>query len=122
MKCKLQNTQTTARGTSIVNVFVQEDLIITPAKRETMLINPVILGEENANTFYQASRAGEAGLLLDTILAALQGIPALATLKADGDAALHGTVKEVETFFTEEERSRQGQDCVICSFGVTKTL
>ena len=89
MQCKLQNMQTTARGTSIVNVFVQEDRIITPAKRETMLINPVILGEENANTIYQASRAGEAGLLLDTILAALQaGSLALAIVLDVADSAL----------------------------------
>ena len=89
MLCKLQNTQTTARGTSIVNVFVQEDRIITPAKRETMLINPVILGEENANTIYQASRAGEAGLLLDTILAALQaGTLAVAIVLDIADSAL----------------------------------
>ena len=89
MQCKLQNTQTTARGTSIVNVFVQEDRIITPAKRETMLINPVILGEENANTIYQASRAGEAGLLLDTILAALQaGTLTVAIVLDIADSAL----------------------------------
>ena len=88
MQCKLQNMQTTARGTSIVNVFVQEDRIITPAKRETMLINPVILGEENANTIYQASRAGEAGLLLDTILAALQaGTLAVAVVLDIADSA-----------------------------------
>ena len=52
-------------------------------------------------------RSTRGSVLLPAILAALQGIPALASLKADGDAALHGTVKEVETFFTEEERSRQ---------------
>ena len=89
MVCELQHLQTTARGTSIVNVFVQEDRIITPAKRETMLINPVILGEENANTIYQASRAGEAGLLLDTILAALQaGSLAVAIVLDIADSAL----------------------------------
>ena len=89
MQCKLQNTQTTARGTSIVNVFVQEDRIITPAKRETMLINPVIIGDENANTIYQASRAGEAGLLLDTILAALQaGSLAVAIVLDIADSAM----------------------------------
>ena len=80
---------TTARGTFVVKVFVQEDRIITPAMRETMLINPVILGEENANTIYQASRAGEAGLLLDTILAALQaGSLAVAIVLDIADSAL----------------------------------
>ena len=89
MVCKIRYSQTTARGTSIVNVFVQEDRIITPAKRETMLINPVILGEENANTIYQASRAGEAGLLLDTILAALQaGTLAVAIVLDIADSAM----------------------------------
>ena len=54
-----------------------------------MLINPVILGEENANTIYQASRAGEAGLLLDTILAALQaGSLAVAIVLDIADCAL----------------------------------
>ena len=89
MVCRLKHSPTTARGTSVVNVFVQEDRIITPAKRETMLINPVILGEENANTIYQASRAGEAGLLLDTILAALQaGSLAVAIVLDIADSAL----------------------------------
>ena len=89
MGCRLKHSSTTARGTSVVNVFVQEDRIITPTKRETMLINPVILGEENANTIYQASRAGEAGLLLDTILAALQaGSLAVAIVLDIADSAL----------------------------------
>ena len=70
-------------------------------------VNPPLAFEAWGRRFSISALNKRGSVLLPAILAALQGIPALASLKADGDAALHGTVKEVETFFTEEERSRQ---------------
>ena len=70
-------------------------------------VNPPLAFEAWGRRFSISALNKRGSVLLPAILAALQGIPALASLKADGNAALHGTVKEVETFFTEEERSRQ---------------
>ena len=70
-------------------------------------VNPPLAFEGWGRRFTITALNKRGSALLPAIRAALQGIPALASLKVDGEAALHGSVKEVEAFFTEEERSRQ---------------
>ena len=72
-------------------------------------VNPPLAFEGWGRRFLITALNKRGGALLPTIRAALQDIPALASLVAEseGEGALRGTVHEVEAFFTEEERSRQ---------------
>ena len=80
-------------------------------------VNPPLAFEGWGRRFTITALNKRGSALLPAIRAALQGIPALASLKVDGEAALHGSVKEVEAFFTEEERSRQHS-----IFSIVRTL
>ena len=80
-------------------------------------VNPPLAFEGWGRRFTITALNKRGSALLPAIRAALQCTPALASLKADGETALHGTVKEVEGTFTEEERSRQHS-----IFSIVRTL
>ncbi len=70
-------------------------------------VNPPLAFEGWGRRFLISALNPRGQVLLPAIRDALQGLPALASLVAEGEGALRGTVREVEAFFTEEERSRQ---------------
>ena len=70
-------------------------------------VNPPLALEGWGRRFAITALNQRGTALLPAIQRALQDMPALASLAPDGEGVLRGAVREVDTFFTEEERSRQ---------------
>ena len=65
---RLGSELTSARGAARVNVFVQEDRVITPVNRQVTLLPPILLEAENAHTVHWALRHGYSGELLNQVI------------------------------------------------------
>ena len=101
LACRVKDHSATTRGTSVINMFVQEDRIVTPARRETAMNQPVILGAENAETIFEATRSHSASWILDDILVHLIGGTlehALVIDNADSATANHMYFRMPEAF------------------------
>lgn len=57
----MQNVSVTAKGTLSVNSYIQEDRMIWPGHKETIIHSPLVLEVENAETVFEATTSGPAG-------------------------------------------------------------
>ena len=69
--CSIKGAIATTSGSLVCNVFVQEDRLITPSRREMMLHPPVLLDVENAVSIFNATTGPQTGHLLRSMLKAL---------------------------------------------------